>query len=294
MNIWHRFHRLPAWLRMPLKVALFVVILALTLFPHPQWIPVLVERVRNLNALLDPACPALAPLESEVRAAMKPGANGQETLHVVEDVVYRHVPYAHDWETWGNAEYLPTVSEVFEKGREDCDGRAIVSGSLLRRLGFQADLATDMLHMWVITPAGEAMHPTSVTKTMVGGPGGTEFRPSFDALFNLFRGFAYGTAAFPLEREMILFAAIFLLTIHPRQSGWQRLAGALALLLALETLRSSGRAMAYDDSATTIARCVFGSLLLPLGWLTLAVRSRTLPGSKSAPASVAQVAATQP
>ncbi len=231
MRAWHHFHRLSAWLRMPLKLLVFLAVVTLTLFPHPQWIPTLIERVRNLNALLDPTCPALAPLEAEVRAAAKPGATGPDTLRIVESVVYEHVPYAFDWDTWGNAEYLPTVAEVFQKGHEDCDGRAIVSGSLLRRLGFQADLATDMLHMWVITPAGEAMNPTSVTKTMVGGAKGTEFRPSFDAFFNLFRGFAYGSAAFPLEREMILFAALFLLTIHPRQGGWQRLAGALAALL---------------------------------------------------------------
>ena len=44
----------------------------------------------------------------------------------VEKFVYGHVPYAWDWDTWGVADYLPSVAEVRRMGREDCDGRAVV------------------------------------------------------------------------------------------------------------------------------------------------------------------------
>lgn len=274
MRLWRAIHALPRLVRWPLKFATFLVVVGLALYPRPGGILVLLERVRDLDALIDPACPALAPLEAEVRQAVAASAGGVATLRAVEAVVYEHVPYAHDWDTWGNAEYLPTVAEVFAQGREDCDGRAIVSASLLRRLGREAHLATDLLHMWVVTPEGEAMDPTSAVKTMVSGEHGTEFRPSATALYNLFRGFSYGVAVFPVERELVIFAALVLLTIHPRQSGWQRVSGVLGLLLALVILRGSGRDLAYVESGQLLARCGLGSGLLLLGWLCLAFKTR--------------------
>jgi hypothetical protein len=170
------------------------------------------------------------------------------------------------------AEYLPTVAEVFEQGREDCDGRAVVAASLLRRMGYDAWLVSDLLHVWVETPEGETMSPTGGEKTFVGTDAGTQATVSMRILQNAGRGLVYGIAVFPLMRESIILALLCALTMQPWSSPWRRVAGCLLLWLALDTLRGSGQQATIPGHTRAIVSTWLGVLVAVVGWMVLAIR----------------------
>lgn len=284
MRLWRRFHERSAWIRRPLKLLVFVVGTGLVLYPKPWLLPTWIERIRNVDAMIEPQHPGLAPFEAEIKETVKPGADAGSVLQAVQKVVYKRVPYAWDWDVWGVVEYLPTVGEVLEQGREDCDGRAVVAASLLRRLGYEAHLASDVLHMWVVTPQGETMSPTGGEKTLVGGPGGTQTRVSFKLLGNFARGLSYGVAAFPLLREAIILGLLALVTMHPWSSGWRRLSGVLLLWIALDTLRAAGMSAALQQDWPSALTCALGVALAIAGWLTLALKDRAARRAPAGPA----------
>lgn len=278
MTAWHRWHQRGALQRWTLKTVAFLLLLAVTLYPRLGLAPTWIQRLGHMNSVLDPQHPALAPLEEQVRAATLGTNDPQALLETVQEVVHQQIPYACDWAVWGVMDFLPTVDEVFQQGREDCDGRAVVAASLLRRMGVEAWLVSDVLHVWVETPAGETMNPTGGAKILASGSAAqpaeqqTRINLSPGLVFNLARGISYGVAAFPLLRELIILSGLCLLTMHPWSSGWRRLCGCLLLWIALGQVRDSGMDAAMQGNQAAVQAAV-GFLLALLGWLCLAVRA---------------------
>jgi hypothetical protein len=167
---------------------------------------------------------------------------------------------------------------VLRQGKEDCDGRAVVAASILRRMGYEAWLVSDFLHCWVQTPTGETMSPGTGQKTLIGGRRAD--RPTTLQLSglasNLGRGLAYGVAVFPLERESIILAALLLLTTHPRISRARWITGAALLLLAWAGLRFSGES-AVRGSQPDAWIAVLAACTALVGWLVIAVKGRAWP-----------------
>jgi hypothetical protein len=271
VRLWRALNNLRWFVRLPLKLAAFLVVIVLVLYPKVWLLPRQLARLDDLNSVLDPGYPGLAPLEQRVREELaKP--DHDNVLRVVQQVVYQRIPYAWDWQVWGVVDYLPTVAEVFQKGHEDCDGRAVVAASLLRRMGYQAWLVSDLLHMWVATPEGETMSPTGAEKTVVGTETGTKTIISPRLAKNLERSLSYGVAVFPLARELIILAALCLLTVQPWSSVWRRVSGCLLLCLALELLRSDGQRAALSGTACAVAAVWLGLVAAIAGWAVLAIR----------------------
>jgi hypothetical protein len=273
MSVWRAFNNLRWFLRWPLKFLLFAVATLLVLYPKVWLIPVALERLGDINALLDPQHPELGELEDDVLAELPPDAQASDILPAVQHAVCQRVPYAWDWEIWGVVEYVPTVAEVFERGREDCDGRAVVAASLLRRMGYDAWLVSDLLHVWVETPQGETMSPTGAEKTLVGTETGTEATLSFELVRNLGRGLSYGVAVFPLTRELTLLAVLCALAIQPRSSGWRRVAGCLLLWIGLDLIRDAGCPAALHGRIGDVAAVWLGAFVMMSGWLVLVLRT---------------------
>lgn len=247
------------------------------MYPKVWLLPKSIARLANMNSVLDPTDPGLAPLEQQVRARLAPDASASELLAVVEQVVCERIAYAWDWEVWGVVEYLPTVAEALEQGREDCDGRAVVAASLLRRLGHEAWLVSDILHCWVETESGETMSPTGGDKTLVGGAQGTKTTISLGLLRNIGRGLSFGIAVFPLERELIILVTLCLLTMQPRSSVRRRIIGCLLMCAALFLMRYSGEAAARFEGSLDVAIAGVGFGLAIVAWSTLAIRAADRP-----------------
>lgn len=254
------------YVRWPMKWAIFGLAYVAVCFPYPRLILSHLRHWSNPNALIQPHAPALQPLVVELRSQMDMNANPLETLKFVEGFVYKHVPYDWDWNTWGMADYLPSVEEVISMGREDCDGRAVIAASLLQNLGIDARLVTDLAHVWVSTPHGETMGPGK-TKTIEV----TEKGVRFDArgLLQIPQTLGYGIAVFPLPRELILLVVFWGLMLGG--TGWPRAIVSFALMLGGLLLVRHG---AEHYRGPQLASELFGLGLFIAGAILLVVKRR--------------------
>jgi len=203
------FNTLPWYTRLPIKWAILGFTVFVVCFPYPNLFVRHLCHWRNPNALIEPDAPALQPWVAELRPLLPADHSPPETLRRVEQFVYEKVPYDWDWNTWGQSDYLPTVTELIEVGKEDCDGRAVIAASLLQKFGFRTQIVTDFAHVWVKTDQGELMGPGR-RKAIVATERGLQFH--WRALAGLPEATVYGIAVFPLIRELIvLFVAWWLL-----------------------------------------------------------------------------------
>jgi hypothetical protein len=167
------------YVRMPLKAAAFALITFFVLFPYPRQFVRHLAHVRHLQTMVDPHAPQLDQLQRALDDRLRPIAATQpavlENAVLVqrhdERFVYDQVHYEWDWNLWGSADYMPTVAEIFEKAdeaggqlREDCDGRAVIAASLMKRLGYDATLVTDLRHVWVATPKANGWAPVGTRR----------------------------------------------------------------------------------------------------------------------------------
>ncbi|HUU84113.1 MAG TPA: transglutaminase-like domain-containing protein [Phycisphaerae bacterium] len=229
--MWNRVQNLPWALRWAIKWLLFGATLFLISFPDPRLFVRHVQHWQDPNALIDPDLAALQPWVAEVKRQLKPEMEPRKALKTVERFVYKKVPYRFDWETWGSADYLPTLAEVLDKGKEDCDGQAVVAASILQNLGYRAELVTDFAHVWVKTDKGETMQPGK-RKSVIAGKTGLEVH--WETLTKtLPRALGYSVAPFPLIRELIVLGVLWLVLLRP---GVGRRVGIICAAVMLEGL----------------------------------------------------------
>lgn len=266
---WRKLQRARFWIRIPVKAGLFAAITFAVLFPHPVLFARHIQHLRHIDALTDPRDPATESVSREFDAYLsREHVDAQDTaalLRAVERFVYARVPYAYDWDNWGLADYLPSVSDILAQGREDCDGRAVLAVALLRGRGIQAELVGDPRHVWVRTPQGEAMNPLGPA-VFSHDSAGTHVR--WAELIDI-GPFAFGVSVFPISRELIILLTVWLLILPlsmPRGAamilGW-------LLLEALVILRVAGAnpvAPHYGGIAWS------GLHLLAAGWFVLRFR----------------------
>ncbi len=234
MNRLLAVNRLRWYLRLPIKWVAFALTVLIVCFPYPTRLVKHIKHWCDPNALIEPEAAALGPLVEEVRQLLSPDLTSRQVLGRVERFVYQKIPYEWDWNTWGTADYLPTVDEVLEMGKEDCDGRAVVAASILQNLGYKAQLVTDFAHMWVKTDHGEMMAPgkqKALTATDKG------LRVDVKALTTVPRSLAYGIAVFPLPRELIILVVTWLLMLRPGCGTLVGCCGVVLLLAGLLLLR---------------------------------------------------------
>lgn len=223
--------------RLPIKCLLFGLATLLVCYPYPSLLAKHIKHWQDPNALIQPDAESLQPLARDLRESLPPGLSAKKTLSHVEKFVYQRVPYEWDWNTWGMADYLPTVDEVLEKGREDCDGRAVVAASLLAGLGFKTEIVTDFTHVWVKTDKGETMGPGK-TKVVVATDRGLEV--NWRGFAELPRALAYGVAVFPQGRELILLLWGWFLLLSARTGVWRSAVALCFLLAGLYAVRAGG------------------------------------------------------
>lgn len=230
-------NKLVWYARWPSKCAIFGLVLLFVCFPYPDRLVRHLSRWRDPNALIEPDNKALQPLMDELRPQIGADRSPKETLRLVEQFVYRKIPYDWDWNVWGTSDYIPTVSEVLEKGREDCDGRAVLGASMLANLGFKAELVTDFSHVWVKTEHGETMGPGK-RKAIVATQDGLKIQRG--ALAQIPKSVAYGVAVFPLLRELILLGALWLLLMRAKGGVYCNLTALVYMVAGLILLRKGG------------------------------------------------------
>ena len=234
-----KLNNLPRRHRWPIKCAILGLTWFLVCFPYPRLFLRHVAHWRNPNALIDTKAPALQPLAADLRSLIHDGDDPQRVLKAVEGYVCQRIPYAFDWETWGVADYLPTLDEVLEMGREDCDGQAVVAANLLQSIGYRAELVTDFTHVWVKTDYGELLGPRP-SKAVVATDKGLRVNWGWRLVANFSDAMGYGVAVFPAERQVIFLLAVWVVLIGPqtdRRTAW---VGGLLLFASLRLMREGG------------------------------------------------------
>jgi len=260
MSWWNRFQNGAWWWRWPLKLVIIATTVFFVMNPYPQLFVRHARRWLDLNALVQPDEPLLQSWIDELRPRLEDIAPGPKALQIVESYVYEKVPYAWDWDTWGLADYFPTVAEVIQAGKEDCDGRAIVSASLLRSLGYKAELVADTVHMWVKTDRGETMSPGREGTFIEARSDGVSIR--WPQLWQFPKSLAYGIAVFPLMRELFVVFVVWLLTMRGGVNKWTALVGLLMLLVGLMSIRVTSGNSWEHSWAKTIGQCVGASIII--------------------------------
>jgi len=148
--MWVWLANLPRHWRWSAKALLFLMTLGAVLYPHPVYLTRQLRHLSDTEALIQPHLPFIAELNQQIDATLPAGAPPGQVFRAVERFVYQAVPYAYDWEVWSNVDYWPTAAEVWEKRREDCDGRAVLCASLLRARGFEhVRIVGNIHHVWV-------------------------------------------------------------------------------------------------------------------------------------------------
>jgi hypothetical protein len=257
-------NRLRWFFRWPIKWAIFGIVYVIVCFPYPRLVFRHLQHWNNPNALIEPDAPALQPLASELRSQMPVDLPPPLVLKYVEAFVYEHVLYDWDWNTWGMADYLPTVAEVIRMGHEDCDGRAVIAASLLKNLGYDARIVTDFAHVWVWTPQGETMGPGKTKTVEVTDKG---LRLNARGLLQIPEILAYGIAVFPWQRELVL-VIVFWLLLMGRARIFEALIALALMIGGLLLVRHGGadyRGPRHFIEMAGLVVFVFGVLFLVLG-----------------------------
>ena len=110
--------------RVSLKLALLAVVVLFTLYPNPVLLLRQLGHYLDTESLIQPHLPAMPEINREIDQLIATNAPALTELKAVERFVYRRIAYQYDWHGWWNLDYWPTAAEVWERKREDCDGRA--------------------------------------------------------------------------------------------------------------------------------------------------------------------------
>lgn len=230
---WDWLARLPRRWRCPVKALLFLAVLVLVLFPHPVYLARQVAHLADTEALIQPELPFIAGINREIDALLPAQPTQAQELKAVERYVYTAIPYAFDWEVWANLDYWPTAAEVWARRREDCDGRAVLTASILRARGFKdARLVGNLNHVWVAA-AGKELLGAEKDKNFRRENGRLVITPPKTE--TLRKGLAQ-VKHFPAWRLAVLMLAALLLALHPARSARGFIAAALPALLSLAIL----------------------------------------------------------
>jgi hypothetical protein len=127
---------------------------------NPSEWPAQVAHKFNLPSTIDPDHTRISELNTEIEESW----NGVRKYHKGDEMmageiafigreIAERIEYCTDMENpnYKAFEHFPTVSQVLENKKDDCDGRAIVACSLLIHRGYNSYVIMNERHAWVIT-----------------------------------------------------------------------------------------------------------------------------------------------
>ena len=214
--------------RVIFKLALLAAVVLFALFPNPVLLIRQAGHLLDTESLIQPGLPAMSDINREIDQLIATNTPALSEFKAVERFVYRRIAYQYDWHGWWNLDYWPTAAEVWERKREDCDGRAVLAASILRARG-HADvrLVANLQHVWVAAGTNELMGAMA-DKNFRREGGKTII--TFPALKTLLDSLAM-TCKFPAWRVILILVTLLALVFHPA-SDTARFATLCAVMLA--------------------------------------------------------------
>ncbi len=219
-RLWNNLALLGRAQRSLIKGIIYLFILLFVLFPNPALVIDQVGAYLNTEALFETGFPEMAGINAQIDSLLPDDYNFQQEAKVITRFVYDKIAYEFDWDNWANCEYWPSASRVWRRGREDCDGQAILAVAIFRSRGYRdADIIGSMQHLWIQVNGKEMMGPDK-EKLVVVKDGKKQFHtPGWRYMLETT---AVQLNYFPKFRIVILLLALLTLLYHPAQS-WKRL-----------------------------------------------------------------------
>ena len=253
------------------------------LYPNPVLLLRQLGHYLDTESLIQPHLPAMPEINREIDQLIATNAPALTELKAVERFVYRRIAYQYDWHGWWNLDYWPTAAEVWERKREDCDGRAVLAASILRARGHaDARLVANLQHVWVAVGTNELMGPMA-DKNFRREGGKTVI--TFPALKTLLDSLAM-TCKFPAWRVVLMLVTLLALLFHP-SADTGRFAVLCAVMLAGYAVfidwcvrRTDRDAAGFDWNFPVAASLILGSFVI--AWRTAKQTAATSPASASA------------
>ncbi len=224
--------------RVSLKVALLAGVVLFALYPNPVLLVRQVGHLLNMESLIQPDLPAMPEINRAIDQLLATNTPTLTEFKAVERFVYRRIAYQYDWHGWWNLDYWPTAAEVWERQREDCDGRAVLAASILRARGHaDARLVANLQHVWVAVGTNELMGPMADKnfrreggKLVDGKLVGAKTVITLPSMRTLLDSLAM-TCKFPAWRVVLMLVTVLALAFHPA-ADTGRFAMLCALMLA--------------------------------------------------------------
>ncbi|MBI3877119.1 MAG: transglutaminase domain-containing protein [Verrucomicrobia bacterium] len=214
-SIWTRLAQARFAWRCAIKLTALALLTLVVLFPHPLLLVREIQHVCDVESLLQTNLPALVQINHDIDALLATNTAKLTEFKAVERFVYQRIKYQYDWDNWGNLDYWPTAAEVLERGREDCDGQAVLAATILRARGHtNARIVANLNHVWVAVGTNELMGPQADKN--IRREGGKTI-VTFPALKTVLDNLAFASK-FPVTREIILFFGLLLACYHPCES----------------------------------------------------------------------------
>lgn len=259
--------------RASLKLALFAAVVLFALYPNPVLLVRQIGHLLDTESLIQPDLPAMPEINRAIDQLIATNVPALTEFKAVERFVYRRIAYQYDWHGWWNLDYWPTAAEVWERQREDCDGRAVLATSILRARGHaDARLVANLQHVWVAVGTNELMGPMADKnfrreggKLVDGKLVGAKTVITLPALKTLLDSLAM-TCKFPAWRVVLMLVTLLALLFHPAADAG-RFAMLCAVMLAGYAVfldwcvrRVDRDAVDFDWNFPMAAVLIFGSL----------------------------------
>ena len=208
--------------RVSLKLALLAVVVLFALYPNPVLLLRQAGHLLDMESLIQPDLPAMPEINRNIDQLLATNTVALTELKAVERFVLRRISYQYDWHGWWNLDYWPTAAEVWERKREDCDGRAVLAVSILRARGHrEARLVANLQHVWVAVGTNELMGPMADKnfrreggKMVDGKLVGAKTVITLPSLKTLLDSLAM-TCKFPAWRVVLMLVTLLALVFHP-------------------------------------------------------------------------------
>lgn len=257
--------------RFLVRALLIPLVMLAVLYPNPGLGYRQLRHFLDFETMIEVDMPGMGEINAAIDASLPAGFSREVELAAVEKFVYEQVEYEYDWNNWLNVDYWPTAREVWERKREDCDGRAVLAVSILRARGYaDARLTGNFQHIWAEAGGRELMGPLKeksfVAETDRDGVSVT--RVSLPSFAENLEVLALHIRVFPVFRNLLLFILPLLILILPRWDRNHYAGPVILLLLGFAFLQhwSVFRPPSADSNFLVGAACVILAYVTAIAW----------------------------
>jgi predicted transglutaminase-like cysteine proteinase len=157
------------------KLSILLFLWFLFICWNPLYWPQQIYRHLDRGSLITPNAQCIIDLNNEFigsgfyNATSYNRSTIQGQLNELSDIqsfINVKIPYVLDSIQYGVLDHVPTPAEVLATGRDDCDGMAVVTVSLLVNRGFEAYVAESDMHWWsLVRIYGEELNSSVYGRT---------------------------------------------------------------------------------------------------------------------------------